>query len=192
MPSSARFRRAGARPNASVRGDDRTQAKPAAWAAPHQTACETQTVPRRAHVDWHVWERMFAHMPPPYPIIRARLDRALAEHDLAAFRRAAREFPGAVTLGDALQVLALMLKGDDPAFEFAAVRWIHRFTGECRGVALTEVRAAVEALDGLPDADANATLTALLKRHSRSAGRSRPAPAPGARTEYRGAAEQPS
>ena len=56
-------------------------------------------------------------MPPPFPIIRARLDRALAEHDLAAFRRAARELPGAVTLADALQVLLLMLESDDPAFD---------------------------------------------------------------------------
>jgi hypothetical protein len=61
-------------------------------------------------------------MPPPYPIIRARLDRALSEHDLAAFRRAARELPGAVTLADALQVLLFMLEGDDPAFDSAAVR----------------------------------------------------------------------
>ncbi len=108
-------------------------------------------------------------MPAPFPIISARVDRALAEHDLAAFRRAARELPGAVTLADALQVLLLMLESDDPAFDAAAVRWINRFTGECRGVALTEVHAAVEALDGLPDADANATLTALLKRHGRQA-----------------------
>ena len=104
-------------------------------------------------------------MPPPYPIVRARLDRALTEHDLADFRKAARELPGAVTLADALQVLLLMLEGDDPAFDSAAVRWINRFTGECGGVALTEVHAAVEALDGLPAPDASATLTALLKRH---------------------------
>jgi hypothetical protein len=108
-------------------------------------------------------------MPPPYPIIRARLDRALSELDLAAFRRAACELPAAVTLADALQVLLLMLESEDPAFDSAAVRWIHRFTSECRGVALTDVHAAVEALDGLPDADANATLTALLKRHGRRA-----------------------
>jgi hypothetical protein len=31
--------------------------------------------------------------------------------------------------------------------------------------ALPEVHAAVEALDGLPDPDANAKLTALLRRH---------------------------
>jgi hypothetical protein len=110
-------------------------------------------------------------VPPPYPIVRARLDRALAEQDLAAFRKAAREFPDAVTLADGLQVLMLMLEIDDPAFDPAAVRWISRFTRECRGVVLTEVHAAVEALDGLPATDAGATLTALLKRHGRHARR---------------------
>jgi hypothetical protein len=54
---------------------------------------------------------------------------ALVEHDLAALRRVARELPGVVTLTDALQVLLLMLEGDDPAFDAAAVRWINRFTG---------------------------------------------------------------
>jgi hypothetical protein len=110
-------------------------------------------------------------MPPPYPVIRARLDRALAEHDLAAFRSTAREFPDAVTLADALQVLLLMLESEDPAYDPAAVRWINRFTGECRGVALTEVHAAVEALDGLPDPDARATLGALLRRHGQLSAR---------------------
>jgi hypothetical protein len=66
-----------------------------------------------------------------------------------------------------VQVLLLMLQADDPAFEAAAVRWINRFTGECGGVALAEVHAAVEALDGLPAPDASATLNALLKRHGR-------------------------
>jgi hypothetical protein len=108
-------------------------------------------------------------VPPPYPIIRARLDRALAEHDLGAFRSAAREFPSAITLADALQVLLLMLEADDPAVDAAAVRWVNRFTGECRGVALMEVHAAVEALDALPASDASATLSALLKRHGRQA-----------------------
>jgi hypothetical protein len=104
-------------------------------------------------------------MPPPFPVIRARLDSALARGDLAAVRRTAREFPDAVTLTDALRVLELMLEVDDPVFEAAAVRWINRFTGECQGLALTEVHAAVEALDGLPAPDAAATLTALIKRH---------------------------
>jgi len=58
-----------------------------------------------------------------------------------------------------------LLDADDPAFEAAAVRWIARFTSECAGVTLGEAQAALEALDALPAPDANATLTALLKRH---------------------------
>jgi hypothetical protein len=104
-------------------------------------------------------------MPPPYPVIRARVERALAERDLDALRRVAREFPGAITLVDALSVLLLMLDEDDGAFDAAAVRWIRRFTGECRGVTLAEAHAAVEALGALPASDASATLAALLKRH---------------------------
>jgi hypothetical protein len=104
-------------------------------------------------------------MPPPYPVIRARVDRALAERDLAAVRLVGREFPGAITLVDALSVLLLMLDEGDRAFDAAAVRWIRRFTGECRGVTLAEAHAAVEALGALPASDASATLAALLKRH---------------------------
>jgi hypothetical protein len=104
-------------------------------------------------------------MSPPYPVVRARLDRAIANRDLAALRSAARALPSAVTLADAVQVLVLMLEVDDPAFDGAGVRWIARFTGECAGVTLGETNAALEALDALPDADALATLSALLKRH---------------------------
>ena len=104
-------------------------------------------------------------MSPPYPVVRARLDRAIASRDLAAVRSAARDLPGVVTLADAVQVLLLLLDADDPAFEAAAVRWIARFTSECAGVTLGEAQTALEALDALPAPDANATLTALLKRH---------------------------
>ena len=104
-------------------------------------------------------------MPAPYPVVRARLDRAFASRDLAAVRAAARERPSIVTLADAVQVLLLMLDADDPAFEAAAVRWIARFASECAGVTLGEAHAALEALDALPAPDAHATLTALLKRH---------------------------
>jgi hypothetical protein len=58
-----------------------------------------------------------------------------------------------------------LLELDDPAFERAAVRWLARFLGECGGVGLGEVLAALEALDALPAPDAHATLAALLKRH---------------------------
>jgi hypothetical protein len=104
-------------------------------------------------------------MPPPYPVVRARLDRAIACRDLAAVRSAARELPSVVTLADAVQVLILMLEADDSAFEAAAVRWIARFTSEYDGVTLGEVQAALEALDALPAPDARSTLTGLLKRH---------------------------
>lgn len=104
-------------------------------------------------------------MPPPFPVIRARVERALAERDLDALRDVAREFPGVVTLADALVVLLLMLEVGDGAFDSAAVRWLQRFTRECRGVTLAEAHAAVEALGGLPASDASATLAALLRRH---------------------------
>jgi hypothetical protein len=104
-------------------------------------------------------------MPPPFPIVRARLDHAIARRDLAAVRSAARDLPNVVTLADAVQVLLLMLEADDPVFEPAAVRWIARLTSECRGVTLGEVHAALEALGELPAPDAHATLTGLLKRH---------------------------
>jgi hypothetical protein len=102
---------------------------------------------------------------PPAPVIRARLDRALATRDLAAVRAAAREIPRIVTLADAVQILILMLDADDPTFESAAVRWLARFTSECPGATLGEAQAALEALEALPSPDAEATLHALLKRH---------------------------
>ena len=73
-------------------------------------------------------------MPPPYRVVRTRLDRAIAGGDLAEIRAAARDLPGIVTLADAVQVLVLMREAGDPAFDGAAVRWIARFTGESAGV----------------------------------------------------------
>jgi hypothetical protein len=104
-------------------------------------------------------------VPPPHAVARARLDRAIASRDLAAVRSAARDLPSIVTLADAVQVLLLMVEGDDPAFEAAAVRWIARFSSECAGVTLGEAHAALEALEALPSPDAHSTLAALLKRH---------------------------
>jgi hypothetical protein len=73
-------------------------------------------------------------------------------------------------LADALAVLSLMEELDDPHFERAAVRWISRFAGECGGVGLGELQAALEAIDALPAPDATATLAALLKRHGHTGG----------------------
>lgn len=101
-------------------------------------------------------------MPPPYPVVRARVDRAIARRDLAAVRSPARDLPSVVTFADAVQILLLMLEADDPAFDAAAVRWIARFASECGAVTLSEVHAALEALDALPASDAQLTLTGLL------------------------------
>src|SRR4051812_32300117 len=87
-----------------------------------------------------------------------RASSALYRSGLAAFRRAAREASRRRHAGRRAAG-AVDLEGDDPAFESAAVRWINRFTGECPCLALTELQAAVEALDGLADPDANATLS---------------------------------
>jgi hypothetical protein len=106
-------------------------------------------------------------MPPPYPVVRARLDHAIAARDLAGIRAAARAFPSVVTLADAVEVLMLVIEVDDPAFESGAVRWISRFAGECPGIGLGELLAALEALNGLPAPDAQDTLKALLRRHGR-------------------------
>ena len=107
-------------------------------------------------------------MSPPYPVIRARFDRAIAGRDLGAAREAAREFSSPLGLIDALQVLLLMLEVDDPTYDAAAVRWVGRFAIECRGVTLTEIYAAAESLDALPSADAEATLTTLIRRRGES------------------------
>jgi hypothetical protein len=104
-------------------------------------------------------------MVPPYPVVRRRLERALAARDLRAVCAAARELAGGLSLVDALAVLVVMDELEDPRFERAAVRFVSRFAGECGGVGLGELQALLEALDGLPAPDAHATLVALLKRH---------------------------
>jgi hypothetical protein len=108
---------------------------------------------------------MFATMPPPYVVVRTRLESALARRDLGAVRAAARDLPGIISLADAVEVLELMLELEDPAYEGSAVRWIARFAGESPGTTLGELHAALEALDALPAPDARATLASLLKRH---------------------------
>jgi hypothetical protein len=104
-------------------------------------------------------------MPPPYVVVRTRLERALARGDIGAVRAAARDLPGIISLADALEVLQLMLELKDSAFEGSAVRWIVRFAGESPRTTLGELHAALEALEALPAPDARATLAALLKRH---------------------------
>ena len=101
---------------------------------------------------------------PPYPVTRARFDGAIARRDLAGVRAAARAFPNGLPLRDALNVIVLMEELEDPSFERAAVRWVARFAGECGDAGLADLRAAVDALDGLPGDGARAVLAALLTR----------------------------
>ena len=101
---------------------------------------------------------------PPYPVIRARFDGAIARRDLADVRAAARAFPNGLGLGDALAVLVLMEELEDAAFEHAAVRWVARFASECAEAGLADLRAAIDALDGLPGNGPRAALAALLTR----------------------------
>ena len=122
-------------------------------------------VARRSPLPFEAYANVCSQVPPPYPVVRARFDRALAVRDLASVRAAARENPSIVTLADAVEVLVMMLDADDASFEDAAVRWLARFAAECAGVTLGELLAAIQALDALPAEDARFTLIALLRRH---------------------------
>lgn len=128
-----------------------------AFEAPACTAC-TSTC---ADSDRTGSEHTFV---PPYPVIRARFDGAIARRDLADVRVAARAFPNGLGLRDALAVLVLMEEHDDPHFERGAVRWVARFAAECADAGLADLRAAVDALDGLPAHGPRAVLAALLTR----------------------------
>jgi hypothetical protein len=72
--------------------------------------------------------------------------------------------PGGLTLRNAAAVLVLMEELEHPAFERAAVRWVARFAAECPHARLADLRAAVDAVDALPDDGARAALAALLTR----------------------------
>ena len=100
----------------------------------------------------------------PYPVIRARFDHALAVRDLDGVRRAARELPGGLRLVDAYAVLELMEQLEDPAFERAAVRWVTRFAAECADARLSDLRAAVDAVDAIGEPGSRAVIAALLTR----------------------------
>src|SRR4051812_16301889 len=112
-----------------------------------------------AESDRSVREHVFV---PPYPVIRARFDGAIARRDLAGVREAARMFPNGLPLRDALNVIVLMEELEDPTFERAAVRWVVRLGSECADAGLADLGAAVDALDGLPGDGPRAVLAALL------------------------------
>ncbi len=96
----------------------------------------------------------------------ARFQRALRLGHLDQIRDAAAELPQ-VDLVDALHVCLLMGAQRDARYERAATRWLARFALERQGVTLSDVRAAVAALDALPDDPvwARRALAALCEAH---------------------------
>jgi hypothetical protein len=85
----------------------------------------------------------------------ARFRRALQTGKATLVLAAARELPQ-IALDDALRICLVLRGGDPERYERAAVRWLGRFALEARGVTIEDLRAAADALDGLPDRDADA------------------------------------
>jgi hypothetical protein len=81
----------------------------------------------------------------PYTRFRRALD---AGNELMVLATA-RELPH-IALDDALRICLVMRGGDRARYERAAVRWLGRFALEARGVTITDLRAAADALDAMP------------------------------------------
>ncbi len=79
-----------------------------------------------------------------------RFRRALATGNAALVTAAALELPR-IALDDALGICLVLRGGDRERYERAAVRWLGRFALEGRGVTITDLRAAAEALALLPE-----------------------------------------
>jgi hypothetical protein len=79
-----------------------------------------------------------------------RFRRALETGNELLVLAAAKELPQ-VSLTDALRVVLLLRDGESERYERACVRWLGRFALEAPGVTIEALRAAADALDGLPD-----------------------------------------
>jgi hypothetical protein len=79
-----------------------------------------------------------------------RFRRALATGNPALVTAAALELPR-IPLDDALRICLVLRGGDRERYERAAVRWLGRFALEGRGVTISDLRAAAEALALLPE-----------------------------------------
>lgn len=95
-----------------------------------------------------------------------RFKRALGTGNLNLIRAAAAELPR-VSLPDALEVCLLLRDHDSGRFEKAAVRWLGRFALEARGVTISAIETAADALRLLPDRPevSMEVLSALCLRH---------------------------
>jgi hypothetical protein len=113
-----------------------------------------------------------------------RLRAALRAGDLLRVRGVAAELPY-ISLPDALLILELIETQDERGFEPAAVRWAGRLALEAPGLTLAQLHIAIEALDGLPDDEAKATLGALARRaRARPADVARPQASPRPRRRF--------
>jgi hypothetical protein len=92
-----------------------------------------------------------------------RLQHALRSGDLLRVRGIAAELPF-IPLGHALAILELIEAQDEARFERGAVRWVGRLALEAPGLTLAQLHLAIEALDGLPDDEAKATLRTFARR----------------------------
>jgi hypothetical protein len=92
-----------------------------------------------------------------------RFKYALRARDLPRVRVTAAELPY-IPLPDALAILELIEAHDEARFEPAAVRWAGRLALEAPGLTLAQLQLALEALYGLPDDEARATLRELARR----------------------------
>jgi hypothetical protein len=78
-----------------------------------------------------------------------RFRRALEAGNELMVLATARELPH-IALDDALRICLVLRGGDRARYERAAVRWLGRFALEARGVTITDLRAAADALDAMP------------------------------------------
>ena len=92
-----------------------------------------------------------------------RLKHAVRAGDLLRVRGVAAELPY-IPLPDALAILELIEAQEEARFEPAAVRWVGRLALEAPGLTLAQLHLAIEALDGLPDEQAKATLRTFAQR----------------------------
>jgi hypothetical protein len=79
----------------------------------------------------------------------ANFSRALQTQKLSIVLAAAAELES-IGLSDALEILALMARDQDPRFEKTAARWIGRLLTETPPLTLREARWAIAMVEQLP------------------------------------------
>jgi hypothetical protein len=87
-----------------------------------------------------------------YGAANRRLERALADGDLARAVTASRELP-LVGLQDAAKILFLMARNQDRRYPKAAARWLSRFAAEATDVTPEQLAHVADALADLEHAD---------------------------------------